>query len=564
MLLLRKMELINWHYFEFEVMSFGVVNFLTGKNASGKTTIIDAIQLLMLGDTTGHFFNKSAHDKSARTLNGYLRCEMGTDEYGNPTYHRKGHFFSYVVAEFFDDVKQSSFVLGIVFENFDDASYVHKFFTYEGSIPESQFLVKSYPVALKDLRDYILSETHQEVIFFDTNTAYREFIRHRFGNLGSNFFSLFKKAIPFTPISNIETFINDYVCDIDNEIDLDSMQDSIRKYTQLENEAANLEKRLSKLEEINSLYNNFSEDNKRFLLMKYVFSRCEKQVKKAQLDEAIERLNDAKDDYDSYQTLKTKCLESIKELEKKKEKLLEEKASSNDERQRSNLESQKESLEEKITGLESTLDWAKQNLVNVFVLWQDLLQKLVNINDSDDGSISNKAQEIIEKMKSMNPKREPESISEEILNDLHTDINKLKNSIYSELRTLNIKISNLSDEVNNLETELKYLASGRKMYDKNLLKLQEILVERLSAMHNKKVKVEILADIVEIKSENWRRVIETYLGYQSLYLFVETKYVEESLRIYDEVKETYGISDVGIVDTEKIGIKAKCREKCFM
>ena len=76
MILLKKIQLINWHYFEFEQLNFGVVNFLTGKNASGKTTLIDAIQLIMLGDTTGHF-NKSAHDKSSRTLNGYLRCELG-------------------------------------------------------------------------------------------------------------------------------------------------------------------------------------------------------------------------------------------------------------------------------------------------------------------------------------------------------------------------------------------------------------------------------------------------------------------------------------------------------
>ena len=30
--------------------------------------------------------------------------------------------------------------------------------------------------------------------------------------------------------------------------------------------------------------------------------------------------------------------------------------------------------------------------------------------------------------------------------ELHTNINKLKNSIYSELRTLNLKLSNLNDE----------------------------------------------------------------------------------------------------------------------
>ena len=90
---LKRIVLINWHYFTFETLELDTINFLTGKNGAGKTTVIDAIQLLMLGDTTGHFFNKSATDKSSRTLNGYLRCEIGDDDDGNPIYKRKLHSF---------------------------------------------------------------------------------------------------------------------------------------------------------------------------------------------------------------------------------------------------------------------------------------------------------------------------------------------------------------------------------------------------------------------------------------------------------------------------------------
>ena len=61
---LTKLLLTNWHYFSHEVISFDQINFLTGTNGSGKTTIIDAIQLVMLGDTNGHYFNKSASEKA--------------------------------------------------------------------------------------------------------------------------------------------------------------------------------------------------------------------------------------------------------------------------------------------------------------------------------------------------------------------------------------------------------------------------------------------------------------------------------------------------------------------
>ena len=107
MKLLKKIVLINWHYLRFETLELDKINFLTGKNGAGKTTIIDAIQLLMLGDTTGHFFNKSASDKSSRTLKGYLRCEIGDDDNGNMLYLRNGRFTSYVVGEFYDDVNDA-------------------------------------------------------------------------------------------------------------------------------------------------------------------------------------------------------------------------------------------------------------------------------------------------------------------------------------------------------------------------------------------------------------------------------------------------------------------------
>ena len=74
---LKEIKIINWHYFWNEKIHFEQINFLTGLNASGKSTLIDAIQVVLLGDTSGRFFNKAAMEKSNRTLRGYLRGELG-------------------------------------------------------------------------------------------------------------------------------------------------------------------------------------------------------------------------------------------------------------------------------------------------------------------------------------------------------------------------------------------------------------------------------------------------------------------------------------------------------
>lgn len=73
---LKKILLINWLYFSKELIEVGDINFLTGKNGAGKATVIDALQIVLLGETNSRNFNQAANEKSQRTLEGYLRADM--------------------------------------------------------------------------------------------------------------------------------------------------------------------------------------------------------------------------------------------------------------------------------------------------------------------------------------------------------------------------------------------------------------------------------------------------------------------------------------------------------
>lgn len=61
---LKKILLINWLYFSKEIIEVGDVNFLTGKNGAGKSTVIDALQIVLLGETNARNFNQAANEKS--------------------------------------------------------------------------------------------------------------------------------------------------------------------------------------------------------------------------------------------------------------------------------------------------------------------------------------------------------------------------------------------------------------------------------------------------------------------------------------------------------------------
>ena len=134
---LKKILLINWLYFSKEVIEVGDVNFLTGKNGAGKSTVIDALQIVLLGETNARNFNLAANERSQRTLDGYLRADM--DE--NNPYSRRGKDFStYIVCEFEDDVEHNSFVCGVMFDCRSDGSKHDHFFIYVGKLPENCFV----------------------------------------------------------------------------------------------------------------------------------------------------------------------------------------------------------------------------------------------------------------------------------------------------------------------------------------------------------------------------------------------------------------------------------------
>ena len=117
---LARMLLVNWYFFRKEVIEFDTLTFLTGKNAVGKSTIIDALQLVLLADTSGSFFNKAANGRSRRTLAGYLRGELTDDGSGGFTYLRNDPFTSYVALEFFDEEKNLPFTAGCCFDYYPD------------------------------------------------------------------------------------------------------------------------------------------------------------------------------------------------------------------------------------------------------------------------------------------------------------------------------------------------------------------------------------------------------------------------------------------------------------
>jgi hypothetical protein len=58
----------------------------------------------------------------------------------------------------------------------------------------------------------------------------------------------------------------------------------------------------------------------------------------------------------------------------------------------------------------------------------------------------------------------------------------------------------------------------------------------LKIKYKKDVRVDILADLIEVRDKKWQNAVEAYLHTQKFYLIAEPKYFIDALRIYDGQK----------------------------
>ncbi|MGI6224728.1 MAG: ATP-binding protein [Peptococcales bacterium] len=544
---LNRMLLINWHYIKYQLIDFSQINFLTGKNGAGKSTIIDAIQLVLLGDTGGYFFNKAANDKSQRSLKGYLRGEIAEDEQTNTIYLRQDDFSSYIVLEFNDQVTDDPFCVGIVFDSYSDGSHEHQFFYLNGPLPENHFILNGTELNRQGLKAFLLNNfAKSKYEFFDTNGRYKELLLAKLGQVNQKFFRLFKKAVPFSPIMDIKGFISDFVCDVDSTIDITDMQETIRYYKQWEQELEMVKKRLTVLDEIEKKYQIFHEEKQRYEMQSYLTDRAQEEVLQEEilaLEAEIQKLEI--DLAETEKQIKAKE-EEITLLDQKKEQLVNEKINSDVYQRRQQLNEKINQLEDKKNQVQA----GQKRLIGMasgyYFQWREINQWLVN-NYSDTPALE-QALAILASIK----ENDLNGLSLEKLSQTKDQLQKAAGFLAEQYVQMKNEYDDLVEKIKLLEEQIEGLRKGIKSFPDGVLELQKLISEELSIKVGKKIEPQIFADCLEIKDERWRNAIEGYLHTQKFYLLIEPQFFVDALKIYDEFKFTRKIYDIGLVDVEKI------------
>lgn len=573
---LTKLRLINWHYFSNTTVDLKDITFLTGPNGTGKSTIIDAMQILILGTTRSDNFNKAANEKgrSGRNLLSYLRGQTGVADDGKVINLRPGNFTSYIAMEITDDQEDRVFTIGIVFD-VDSADAIDKHFFYiDGPFPENDFSTgtdpngkKARPLMYRELSAYLrdnYSGNHFRV--FSSDTDYQNFIREAFGNLPEKYFSLFKKAVSFAPISDISSFITEYICDVDKKVDIGPMQKNIEQYKILEIEARNLKVKAESLAKIKETYESVRSYAKRLDMLSYVNARVlyeDSKKKLASLDDKLEKdnkrliaISDQLAQYDG----------QIEELRKDLSSYQAKKLQSANYSLTEKLSMKKDGIARQITAIQMQVSSVMTKLNNYVHDYRDTTRSFVTFySQFDSRRLGDKVQpsfdELIELCKDINGECEAliqaidtDSVDFAAVIAFQKDMEQLRNLAIQVRSALNSELYQVSADLQSLQHDLSAVNSGQKPFDQigpSYMAIKNSLETALKSRHSDSY-VHIYCDLVDVNDKEWQQALEAVLFSQKFNFFVNPAYYEEANRLLKELCDNYRYYRVSLVDTERL------------
>ncbi len=249
---LRKMKVINWHYFDEDEISFGSATMLSGHSGAGKSTLIDALQYIFIGSQTQARFNAAATQEARRTLLHYLRGKIKAE---GVQYLRADEFTSYIVLEFYDDIKKVSFLAGYVVDVFRDDSLQEEFFLLDRrTLSEVEF--RGEDGALYTREAFHRRYAHGSSVFETGKKQWQRRLMNRLGQLSARFLPAFSRALAFRPINQVRDFIYEYIL-LPRDLKLDVLREVFYSYQKFERDLQGLRAQKRELETLQEHYDSF-------------------------------------------------------------------------------------------------------------------------------------------------------------------------------------------------------------------------------------------------------------------------------------------------------------------
>ena len=544
-----RMCLNNWGGIDHKVLEFHeYVNLFSGKSGSGKSTVMDAIQVILYGSFSPSFLNKAADDaKNRRSVLSYLRGEQ-KDGSAN---RKDCDFCSVIALEIEDTGTHIITCIGIAFEVRKSDSEIKKFvyFSHSGKMPESEYLTEQgVCYSNQEIKKLVSARTKS-----DDNRGKGE-VNRIYGSkeayLGTmydvilgyidqnRFITMEKSAIALKMTNGTGQFIRDYMFPKNTSNTIATISEQLDSYRQIKEKIEDLRKRIELLSEIQA-------SGKELVRLQTDIVRAEAMIRCIGIEDLRARIQAAEDDKRNLAEKQEQCKKKVQELSASREEAQQKLIQVSADLKASDLGGKQQQYEE--------LDERSRMLADNTRQWQKILQGMKNWEEDDviTDYISNP---VLNMIAELNQGR----VTEELCQNLHLKIESAKQNIEDEVEDYRDQRREIGKQLKEKKRLVDDMKHDRKPYDENLRSARSALSQQLSDRYGQTVKVQIFADLFDVQEEEWKNAIEGRMGRLKHSLITEPQYAHEAAVLFRNMKQ---YENVDLINSKAIAdSKPDCME----